>query len=410
MINTVSSESNPINWKKRLIFFLIMTAGITAALFIFTEILLRIAPNRWSHPHFGHQKDPVLGWKNPADYRFISHNRKQASMNNYGMRNGQVQMEKSGRYRIAVLGDSFTAATQVADHEVFTSMIQEACAGVEVLNFGVSGYGTTQEFIQYQRLVNKFSPDLVIVMFWGFNDPVDNSLELTRHIHNPVARPFYIYGQDGQLQLRAFTLAPEPGRIIAFKIWLVRTFVTFNMIYESKREFTSYLKKLKKRKKIKNKKKAVNVDIDTHVPASKAQEVTVKRLKDLMWKRAWRITGLVFKEFADEVRTHNAQFMIAALPIEDVEYKDIPADSLTEVDTRVRDIAKDIDSWFLPMTTCYRRYLQENNVNPPNFHFKDNGHFRPLGHVVAARCLIGFLEKRTPISGCKKIDSENKYR
>jgi len=40
---------------------------------------------------------------------------------------------------------------------------------VEVLNFGVNGYGLDQMVINYEKFVNKYNPDLVIVQLYSFN-------------------------------------------------------------------------------------------------------------------------------------------------------------------------------------------------------------------------------------------------
>jgi hypothetical protein len=99
--------------------------------------------------------------------------------------------------RIAVLGDSFTEARQVPMSQNFCSVIERElaqCPGVdgkhiEVLNFGVAGYGTTQELITLHRYVWDYSPDVVVLAFYTGNDVLDNSPQMSTWTH---MRPFFV--------------------------------------------------------------------------------------------------------------------------------------------------------------------------------------------------------------------------
>src|SRR6185295_39399 len=90
--------------------------------------------------------------------------------------------------RIAVLGDSFTEAMHVPLEQTFWFLLQQklqqcnAFPGkqVEVINFGVSGYGTAQELLTLRQKVWSYSPDIVILAFTTYNDVYDNSRALSR--------------------------------------------------------------------------------------------------------------------------------------------------------------------------------------------------------------------------------------
>jgi hypothetical protein len=75
----------------------------------------------------------------------------------------------NGVFRIAVVGDSFVEAMQVAENEGIVQQL-EACLNerpgspVEVLNFGCSGFSSTLELIQVRNWVRSFSPDLVVCL------------------------------------------------------------------------------------------------------------------------------------------------------------------------------------------------------------------------------------------------------
>src|SRR5262249_51729552 len=59
---------------------------------------------------------------------------------------------------------------------------------VEVLNFGVSGYGTTQEYLQLRDRVWQFDPDIILLTFTVSNDVRNNSKKLEWD----DIRPFYV--------------------------------------------------------------------------------------------------------------------------------------------------------------------------------------------------------------------------
>lgn len=67
--------------------------------------------------------------------------------------------------RIAFLGDSFVWGYDVEANERFTELLQARAPGWDVLNLGVSGYGTDQEFILLQRWWDRYQPDVVVVVF-----------------------------------------------------------------------------------------------------------------------------------------------------------------------------------------------------------------------------------------------------
>lgn len=102
-------------------------------------------------------------------------------INSAGYRDRERSIPKPpSMVRVAVLGDSFMQAMNVPLEKMFTSYLEAAlgrCAGgrqVEVLNFGVSGYGTAQQLITYRRDVARYSPDIVMLAFYTDNDVHDN--------------------------------------------------------------------------------------------------------------------------------------------------------------------------------------------------------------------------------------------
>jgi len=94
-------------------------------------------------------------------------------INSQGFRGREVAREKpAGTIRIAVVGDSFTFGSGVRDQHTLPAQLeqrlQEALPdhGIEVLNFGVSGYNTSHEIALLENAVLGFDPDIVVVVFF----------------------------------------------------------------------------------------------------------------------------------------------------------------------------------------------------------------------------------------------------
>src|SRR6185295_10022540 len=108
-------------------------------------------------------------------------------INNDGLRDREHSKAKPpGTIRIAVIGDSYPEALPVSLEEAFWSVMAgklDQCGvfgtnKVEVINFGVSGYGTAQELLTLRERVWTYAPDVVMLTVTTNNDVSDNLREL----------------------------------------------------------------------------------------------------------------------------------------------------------------------------------------------------------------------------------------
>ncbi|MGD1715427.1 SGNH/GDSL hydrolase family protein [Dapis sp. BLCC M172] len=197
---------------------LAINLGLTVSTLIFSiavgEIGLRIAkietpppPREDSNKELLYTtKDPYRGWAgNPNGKSFWTGEGipSEIKMNSGGFRDYERSKSKpENGLRIALLGDSFTEAIHVKLEDTYGAIIEQKLQQcpvlkdrkVEVMNFGVQGYGTAQELMTLRHHVWDYSPDLVMLVFYSGNDLRNNSRTL-EHDH---LRPYFIY-QDGQL-------------------------------------------------------------------------------------------------------------------------------------------------------------------------------------------------------------------
>jgi len=88
-----------------------------------------------------------------------------------------------GRLRVAAFGDSFTHSSDVADDAAWEVDLERLEPRLEVMNFGVPGYGVDQAYLRYQQEGARFQPQVVLIDYMSDN--------INRVVN--VYRPFYFY-------------------------------------------------------------------------------------------------------------------------------------------------------------------------------------------------------------------------
>jgi len=67
-----------------------------------------------------------------------------------------------GRYRVVLLGDSFTMGYGVGDDATYPAQMQAACPALQTLNMGQGGYGVDQAYLWYRRDGEALNADLLV--------------------------------------------------------------------------------------------------------------------------------------------------------------------------------------------------------------------------------------------------------
>jgi len=175
-----------------------VTVSLLAAEFVFRMafpvFLGSVAEYRIPHP--------ILGWSLEPDASYlykIPETTVNVSYNSSGWRDTTHSIGKErDTFRIVVLGDSFMEAYSVelqsSFHKRLEQFMGQEGVDVEVINFGVGGYGTLQEYLSLVEFGGKYKPDLVLLAFFARNDLSNNSFELESSLHVKSikidARPF----------------------------------------------------------------------------------------------------------------------------------------------------------------------------------------------------------------------------
>lgn len=171
---------------------LLLAAALLAAVLL-AEASLRLA--KISYPTFG-RADPVTGTSllPGAEGWYRREGRAWVRINGDGLRDREHARQKpAGTFRIAVLGDSYAEARQVALEDSFPRILERALGehaaaddpDFEVINFGTTGYGTARSLLTLRHKVWPYEPDLVLLAFTTGNDLRDNTHGLAKRDHVP---------------------------------------------------------------------------------------------------------------------------------------------------------------------------------------------------------------------------------
>ncbi len=186
--------------EKKSIALLILGLAIALGL---AEVALRLLGIQFDASLYG--DDPITGWRLRANASgwWVSEGRAYVRLNSVGMHDREYSVDKpANTVRIAVLGDSVTAAVQVDVEQTFTRVLERALSvcdayrgkRVEVMNFGVPGFGTAQELLTFRHRALPYHPDSVILAFFTYNDIQNNHRAL-----NPVdasKSPYFVLRGD----------------------------------------------------------------------------------------------------------------------------------------------------------------------------------------------------------------------
>lgn len=160
--------------------------------------------------------------------------------NSTGMRDRERSLAKIRR-RVVVLGDSYVEGLQLPDDKTVTRDLEKLLGDSwEVLNFGITGAGTTESLLIYNHLAKSYSPDIVALFFYVGNDVRNNSPTLEGLRNNLVEeqqrrlRPYLIHEADRgfALSLRSMNSLPPLGMSQFVSRWLLAHSVVYRYIHD----------------------------------------------------------------------------------------------------------------------------------------------------------------------------------
>ena len=144
--------------------------------------------------------DPDLGWHPLPNLSKVSPHwgiMRPARTNSHGWRDGEHAFERPPGIRRAVLvGDSFAFGLYVDDGDRLSEILEGRLDRFEVVNMGVTAWGTDQQLRALEMHGFRYSPDIVLLLAFPANDLEDIRME--RNCSWPKPRFDLV---DGELEL-----------------------------------------------------------------------------------------------------------------------------------------------------------------------------------------------------------------
>jgi lysophospholipase L1-like esterase len=186
------------------------------------EIALRFADLRVlrqdaSERSLAYDYDSELGWTAVSNSVSIITTARtiHARHNSLGFRD--IEYHPDGRPLILFVGDSFVWGIDAEANERFTDLLRDRMPQYSVLNAGVSGYGTDQEFLWLKRIWPVVRPAIVVLFFCTDNDRLDNGTNVR---YAGYRKPYFDTNPDGSLALMGQPVPKSLKLMIRDNWWL----------------------------------------------------------------------------------------------------------------------------------------------------------------------------------------------
>lgn len=367
---------------------------------ILFELGLRSTGTKYESSFY--ETDPVLymalrpraaGWEAKEGENFIH-------INSLGMRDKERTVTVAAdTLRVAVLGDSMIAATEVPLEHTMSQLLEarlQTAMGptpkVEVLNFGVGGYTLSQELLLLQNRIWAFRPDVVLLFLSPSSIPSCN-----RHVFQGNV-PFFILN-NGVLTADPHNRPPLSSSI-AEQQWhgffgdLMNRIRLLQMIRKATQDGIPQkvaVARGKKRSRNKN-----ILDMWIYPPQSDAQH------------DAWSVAEAVLVEMHNQAHQHGAEFWLSATGPEieenpnsaerNIFLENHRIDSFSYAEQRLESFAASHQIQFMPVEPQLLDYAQKHEISlrgffntRPNF-----GHWNEQGNAAAAEIISEYLLRDSP--------------
>jgi lysophospholipase L1-like esterase len=286
-----------------------------------------------------------------------------------------------GVKRVAVVGDSTVAAVATAEERTLAARLERRLAGSrpdakwEVMNAGVSSSSTGSELALYRAVLERYAPDVLVVVFWVGNDLADNSYELTR-----APRLYFDLDASGRLVQLPFAFEPNPvagwlDRWSRFYVWQK---AAFRQLRGGVHAATGGLE-------------PVELVFADPEPAPVA--------------RAWALTGALLRAFREETAARGTALVLVAAPSAAQVYDDLWSElegragrddekvGREHAEARLAAIARREGIPFLALLPAFRGAApaRDSTRAGEQLYYEGRFHWNDAGNALAAQAVHEFL-------------------
>lgn len=387
------SGDGRVNRKREWLAGILLGAVSILASLVLLEVgvrMLHLLPDRfWEHdPLLGVRLQPgASGWWSQEEREFVV----PVAINTHGRRDVERTWEKpAATRRLLVLGDSYVEAMQVPLEQTFAHLLEnrlnaDGGAPIEVLNGGVSGYGTGTATLFFERDGHRYQPDLVLLAFYPGNDILNNSPTLEDRfppIYDDAGRLLRVDGPS-----REDTGGPE---------WKTYRYLR-KLVLTRQPQLAALLSGLglMRHEAIRQVAESDGIPV-----AYGGYEVPLSE----PWEDAWQRTEGLLDRLRASVEAHEARFAVAIVSIRDQVYPELWQEIVAQhpnMRRRTWDLgapAARMRAW------CSRRGVACVDLAPEfsavaaksaeRLHFRHDGHWTAAGHELATSLLGEFITRQ----------------
>jgi hypothetical protein len=311
-------------------------------------------------------------------------------INSQGLNDREHDIKKpAGTFRIAVLGDSYAEAFQVPHEKAFWAVLEKQLSScpafkgtkIEVINFGISGHGTSQEYLTLTHHGWQYSPDLVMVAFYTANDVRNNS----RALEKSAYRPYFVFKGDKMVLDNRFRELPDyaPDRIA----WIRKRNDIINASRTVQLLRTSY-NRLKNPAPVKAVPAGAEAGINYDV---------YRPPKNHDWREAWRVTEQVLRLMHRDTKAKGAELWLTTLTSGIQVHPDMAlrqqvmdrlgVKDLTYPDRRLRRFAVQRGIASISLVDPLQKYVARTKEFLHGFNDKGKGHWNATGHRLGGEIM-----------------------
>lgn len=350
--------------RRLLLSLCLLLASLALALAV-TELIVRaLAPQPTG---LSHQDRYGLAMHYPGITRYLPQYGHSVTFNGVGMRDSEHALTKPDSvFRILLLGDSFMEALQVPFDSTFASQLTRDLARVrgrrvEVINAGVSGWGTDDELRYLTQYGLSYHPDLVLVAMTLHNDVSDN-----------LRRTWHTLDSAGLVTLNRPPIPWLEYQELRAKAFLATRFQTYQL-----------WRRVRHGREIRQ----TGAALRSHV----VQLLSVPEPEEI--RQGWRFTGALLAALDSVATRAGASTVLVLLPLRmqlsDSAFKsfasgaEVPLDSL-RIDAPQAEASAVADSLGLPFVDLLPGFRAWEAAGGGVPYLEWDGHWNSVGHRLAA--------------------------
>jgi len=288
-----------------------------------------------------------------------------------------------GTFRILLFGDSYTAGEGVSNRFRFGDLVERKVPGVQVLNFGLPGSGTDQQYLTFQQFAQDLEYDLLLLC------PLVENIQRNMNTHRLTQSAF-----DGTLVLR-----PKPyfrlndGELVLHHCPVPKVPLSPSGPDDTNRQQDAASGSLRRGLR------KLTGQVDQVVPGFRRLTQRLRRISlpkeyNDAGHPAWLLMGAILTQW---VRESSAPVLICPLPtfghidggILPHAYRDRFAELGRKLKVQVVDVLA--------------RFLMETRDVRLRCRFQNDEHPTPLGHAMIAEALLPHVRKHVDAA---RLDGE----